>query len=105
MSIKSYNKLVRDRIPEIIEADGKRCTVETLSDEEYLRLLDRKLDEELAEYQESKSLEELADLLEVIRAVVKTRGWTMEELEQVRAEKAAERGGFKKKILLKEVQE
>lgn len=105
MSIKSYNKLVRDRIPEIIAADGKRCTVETLSDEEYPLLLDHKLDEELAEYQESKSLEELADLLEVIRAVVRARGWTMEELEQVRAEKAAERGGFKKKILLKEVQE
>ena len=102
-AVKKYNKLVRDRIPEIIAADGKRCTVETLSDEEYLLLLDHKLDEELAEYQESKSLEELADLLEVIRAVVKARGWTMEELEQVRAEKAAERGGFEKKILLKEV--
>ena len=105
MSIKTYNKLVRDFIPEIIEADGKRCTVETLSDEEYLHLLDRKLDEELAEYQESKSLEELSDLLEVIRAVVKARGWTMEELERVRAEKAAKRGKFDKKILLKEVQE
>ena len=105
MSIKTYNKLVRDRIPEIIEADGKRCKLETLSDEAYLRLLDRKLDEELAEYQESKSLEELADLLEVIRAVVKARGWTMEELERVRMEKAAERGGFEKKVLLKEVQE
>ena len=103
MSIKAYDKLVRDRIPEIIQADGKRYVVETLSDEGYLSLLDRKLDEELAEYQESKSLEELADLLEVVRAVVKTRGWTMEELEQVRAEKAAERGGFEKKILLKEV--
>ena len=102
-AVKKYNKLVRDRIPEIIAADGKRCTVETLSDEEYLLLLDHKLDEELTEYQESKSLEELADLLEVIRAVVKARGWTMEELEQVRAEKAAERGGFEKKILLKKV--
>lgn len=105
MSIKTYNKLVRDHIPKIIEADGKHCKLETLSDEAYLRLLDRKLDEELAEYQESKSLEELADLLEVIRAVVKARGWTMEELERVRMEKAAERGGFEKKILLKEVQE
>lgn len=101
--MRIYNKLVRDRIPEIIEADGKRCSVETLSDEEYLLLLERKLDEELAEYQDSKSLEELADLLEVIQAVVKARGWTMAELERVRAEKAAERGGFDEKILLKEV--
>lgn len=105
MAVKTYNKLVRDFIPEIIQADGKRCTAETLSDEEYLRLLDCKLGEELAEYQESKSLEELADLLEVIHAVVKARGWTLEELERVRADKAAKRGGFEKKILLKEVRE
>lgn len=105
MPVKTYHKLVRDRIPEIIEADGKTCVCETLSDEAYTRLLDQKLNEELAEYQESKSLEELADLLEVMQAVVRARGWTLDELEQVRADKAAERGGFTKKILLKEVRE
>ena len=105
MPVKTYHKLVRDRIPEIIEADGKTCVCETLSDEEYIRLLDQKLNEELAEYQESKSLEELADLLEVMQAVVRARGWTLDELERVRADKAAERGGFAKKILLKEVWE
>lgn len=104
MPTKTYHKLVRDRIPEIIEADGKTCVCETLFDEDYISLLDQKLNEELAEYQESKSLEELADLLEVMQAVVKARGWTLEELEQARAEKAAKRGGFDKKILLKEVQ-
>ena len=103
--MKSFYKLVRDRIPEIIEADGKTCVCEMLSDEEYIRLLDQKLNEELAEYQESKSLEELADLLEVMQAVVRARGWTLDELEQVRTDKAAERGGFTKKILLKEVWE
>ena len=102
---KQYHKLVRDRIPEIIEASGKTCFWETLSHEDYISLLDQKLNEELAEYQESKSLEELADLLEVMQAVVKARGRTLEELEQVRAEKAAKRGGFEKKILLKEVLE
>ena len=100
-----FHKLVRDRIPEIIEADGKICDWETLSDTDYLRLLEEKLSEELGEYQQSKSLEELADLLEVIQAVLKARGWTWEELEQVRAEKAAKRGGFEKKILLKAVRE
>ena len=80
MPAKSYHKLVRDRIPEIIEADGKTCICKTLSDEDYLHLLDEKLNEELAEYQESKSLEELADLLEVMWAVVKARGWTLEDL-------------------------
>ena len=105
MPVKTYHKLVRDRIPEIIEADGKTCVYETLSDEAYIRLLDQKLNEELAEYQESKSLEELADLLEVMQAVVRARGWTLDELEQVRADKAAERGGFVKKILLTAVKE
>lgn len=103
MPTKAYHKLVRDRIPEIIEADGKLCVCETLTDEDYIHLLDQKLNEELAEYQESKSLEELADLLEVVQAVVKARGWTLEELEKVRADKATKRGGFEKKILLKEV--
>ena len=68
-------------------------------------MLDAKLNEELAEYQESKSLEELAGLLEVLRAIVQARGWTWEQLELVRQEKAAKRGGFEKKILLKEVLE
>ena len=105
MHAKTYHKLVRDRIPEIIEADGKICICETLSDADYIELLDQKLNEELVEYQESKSLEELADLLEVMQAVVKARGWTLEELEQLWADKAARRGGFEKKILLKEVRE
>lgn len=105
MATKAYHKLVRDRIPEIIEADGKTCVTEILPDEQYLEMLDTKLNEELAEYQESHSLEELADLLEVLRAVVKARGWTWEELERVRQDKAAQRGGFEKKILLKEVRE
>lgn len=101
--VRKYNKLVRDRIPDIIESDGKTCATEVLDKEAYLRLLDEKLTEELAEYQESKSLEELADLMEVLQAVLKARGWTWEQLEQVRTEKAAKRGGFKKRILLKEV--
>ena len=103
MSTIQYNKLVRDRIPEIIEAGGKRCVCFTLSDEEYLSKLDEKLNEELAEYQESKSMEELADLLEVIRAVVAARGSSIEEVEGIRRDKAAKRGRFEKKILLTEV--
>lgn len=104
MKIQNYHKLVRDRIPEIIESDGKQCVCEVLSSEEYLAQLDEKLQEELHEYEESKSLEELADLLEVMYAVVKARGWSVEELEQVRKEKAEQRGGFENRILLKEVQ-
>jgi predicted house-cleaning noncanonical NTP pyrophosphatase (MazG superfamily) len=101
----SYNKLVRDRIPGIIESSGKSCKTEILSNEEYLRMLDAKLDEELAEYHKDQNIEELADILEVIRAVAIARGYTLEDLERVRAEKAAKRGGFEKRILLKEVYE
>lgn len=103
VSTIQYNKLVRDRIPEIIEASGKQCVCATLPDEEYLAKLDEKLNEELAEYQESKSMEELADLLEVIRAVAVARGSSIEEVETIRRDKAAKRGGFEKKILLSEV--
>ena len=101
----NYNKLVRDRIPEIIENKGGKCVTEVLSDEAYLRMIDKKLDEELAEYHEDQNLEELADLIEVIYAAAKARGFTLEQLESVRAEKAAKRGAFDKKILLKEVTE
>ncbi len=102
---KKFCKLVRDRIPEIIEASGRSCLWDVLETDEYVRRLDEKLNEELAEYQESKSLEELADLAEVIRAVVKARGWTLTQLEQLRADKAAERGEFEKRIFLREVKE
>ena len=98
-----YNKLVRDRIPEIIATSGKTCTTAILSPEEYLCMLDAKLDEELAEYHRYQNIEELADLLEVIYAAAKARGCSAAELEQIRAKKAAERGGFEKRILLKEV--
>ena len=98
-----YNKLVRDRIPEIIESSGKSCTTEILSAEDYLRMIDAKLDEELAEYHKDQNIEELADLLEVIRAAAIARGYTLDDLERVRAKKAAKRGGFAKRILLKTV--
>lgn len=98
-----HNKLVRDRIPEIIEASGRTCVAVTLPDDAYIRALDAKLNEELAEYQQSQSLEELADLLEVMGAVVKARGYTWDDLTRVRKEKRVVRGAFDKRIFLKEV--
>ena len=99
-----YNKLVRDKIPEIIEASSKTCETEILSDEEYLQMLDKKLDEELAEYHQEQNIEELADLLEVLYATAKARGCSIGELEQVRVKKQKTHGGFDKKIILKTVQ-
>ena len=98
-----HNKLVRDRIPEIIEASGKICVTEVLPQDAYIQALDAKLNEELAEYQQSKSLEELADLLEVMGAVVKARGYTWDDLTRVRKEKRAQRGAFDQRVFLKEV--
>lgn len=98
-----YNKLVRDKIPEIIEQDGKTCVTEVLSDEEYLRMVDEKLDEELEEYHKDQNVEELADLMEVIYAAAVARGYSVEELEKVRQAKVEKRGAFNCKILLKEV--
>ncbi len=100
-----YDKLVRDYIPDIISAAGKTCVVEVLSDEEYLRRVDQKLDEELAEYHADQSVEELADRLEVVYAAAEARGCSREELERIRADKAAKRGAFAKKLLLREVTE
>lgn len=71
---KQYDKLVRDRIPEIIESSGGICVTEILSDEDYLRMLDAKLDEEMAEYHADRNIEELADLMEVIRSCAVARG-------------------------------
>lgn len=102
--MKIYNKLVRDRIPEIIKGNGQECVTEILSDEEYIKSLDEKLREEMEEYQRDKSIDELADLLEVVCSVTKARGWSIEELEEVRKNKSEKRGGFEKRIFLKEVQ-
>lgn len=103
MGVITYNELVRDKIPEIIESDGKTCKTELLSDEEYIKMIDAKLDEELAEYHKDQNIEELADLMEVIYAAALARGYSLEDLEMVREKKVQERGGFEKRILLREV--
>ncbi len=103
MAVITYNKLVRDKIPEIIQQDGKKCIVRILDEDEYLNALDAKLDEELIEYHNDQNIEELADLLEVLYAVAEARGFTIEELERIRHEKVEKRGGFNKKIYLETV--
>lgn len=101
--MKIHNKLVRDRIPEIIRQDGRTCVVRTLGDDEYQECLDAKLQEELREYLFSGELEELADMLEVIYAILEVRGVSMERLEEIRSTKQIGRGAFKKRIFLESV--
>ena len=100
---KIYNKLVRDKIPEIITNSGKTCSYEILDNENYAQLLDQKLFEEMLEYHQDKNLEELADIVEVIYAIAKSKGRSVDEFDKIRKDKADERGGFDKKILLKSV--
>ena len=100
-----YNKLVRDRIPEIIKNVGKIAHTRVLGDDEYLTELDRKLGEEFAEYQADKNIEELADMLEVIYAIATARGVSVDELESIRRAKADKNGAFEKKVFLEEVEE
>ncbi len=98
-----HDKLVRDRIPEIIRGQGGEPVTRVLDREEYLERLDQKLREELEEYLESGELEELADLCEAMRAAVEARGWSWDELEAVRKEKAARCGAFAQRLLLERV--
>ncbi|KFM16662.1 phosphoribosyl-ATP pyrophosphohydrolase protein [Marine Group I thaumarchaeote SCGC RSA3] len=98
----NYNKAIRDKIPEIIEKDGHKCDVRTLSDDEFLLKLEEKLLEELQEYQESKSIEELADILEVIYRISELKGSSKQNLEEIRVKKAENRGKFEKNLFLVE---
>ena len=103
MNVIRYDKLVRDRIPEIISQSGKEAVFHPVDREEALDRLARKLQEEAAEYEESREIEELADVMEVIFAIAAERGVSPEELEAIRARKARERGGFARRIVLEEV--
>ena len=95
-----YNKAIRDKIPEIIQKDGNSCNVNTLPDEEFLEHLEKKLSEEVTEYQNDKNPEELADILEVIFRIAQLKGVSKEELEKIRIKKSEERGGFDKNLFL-----
>jgi len=95
-----YNKVIRDKIPEIIQKDGHSCNVKTLSDEQFLVEIEKKLSEEVTEYQNDKNPEELADILEVIYRIAKLKGISKEELEQIRIKKVEDRGGFENNLFL-----
>lgn len=96
-------KLVRDRIPEIVRANGREPVTEIADAERYEELLREKLTEEVAEFLESGEVEELADVMEVLHALAQAAGVSPAELERIRAEKAAERGGFATRIVLLDV--
>ncbi len=98
-----YEKLVRDKIPEIIKADGREAKTRILNDEEYLTELEKKLREECAEVLAERGehrIEELADVMEVVKALAEAQGSSMAAVENAREKKAKRRGGFAQKIFL-----
>ena len=95
-----YNKLVRDKIPQMIRAQGEIPRVRILEQEEYLRHLEAKLDEETREYHRDKNIEELADILEVILALAEGIGSSREELLEIYQKKHNARGGFRDRVYL-----
>lgn len=98
-----YDKLVRDKIPDIVKSKGETATTHIAGEEEYWSKLKEKLSEEVKEFAEEKNIpEELADILEVIRAICSFKKIEIEELEKIRIKKAAERGGFENRIILEE---
>jgi len=103
--MKTYNKLVRDKIPDIILKDHCLPTTRVLDDKEYLEELNKKLLEEINEYLKDDNIEEMVDILEVIRAILDYKGTTYEEIEEKRIKKLKKRGGFKDKIYLEKVME
>lgn len=103
MTETNYNKLIRDKIPEIIKDSGKTPIVERATGEYLLELLNSKLIEELDEYNVSGEIEELADLVEVICGILQHKGISLEEFDSIRQDKRHKRGAFDKGLVLKKV--
>ena len=105
MSTKKYGKLIRDRIPEIIEANGQKPVVRMLEEAEYKLALIKKLQEEVDEFTKDQVLEELADITEVVHALVDVLNESKENLEDLQQQKATKNGAFKKRLWLEAVEE
>lgn len=103
--MKEYDKLVRDRIPEIIREDGEKPVVERLSDSEVQGYVLDKIVEEARELREDASAEELVDLIEAVERFRELEDLDEEEIARLREGKASERGVFDENIVLKEVRD
>lgn len=101
-----YNKLVRDKIPqEINNKEGRKANYKILNQDEYLKELDKKLFEEAHEFVEEHSVEELGDLMEVISAIMKSKGISIDEVEKAREAKKNKKGAFYDRIFLIDVEQ
>ena len=105
MAETHYNKLVRDKIPEIIQANGATPIVHTATPTEFRSALIEKLAEECLEFQENPCKDELADVLEVVHGLCDCLGFDIADVEAHREAKQAKRGGFQQRIILEKVVE
>ncbi|MEK7180200.1 MAG: nucleoside triphosphate pyrophosphohydrolase [Patescibacteria group bacterium] len=97
-----YNKLVRDNIPDSIRKKGENVITHIADEKEYWQKLKEKLKEEVGEFEESENIEEIADILEVLDAVIDYKGFNKDEIEKIKAKKAEEKGKFRNRIILDE---
>ncbi len=103
--ITKFDKLVRDNIPEVLEKKGIKSVTRQIEGEEYMKRLIEKLREEVQEFVDDNNQEELADIFEVLGAIIEEKGFTREAIEEIRLKKLNERGGFKNKIILEQTEE
>lgn len=103
MAERVYNKLVRDNIPDFIREDGETPILRVLDDGEYLDCLKEKLREETAEFLQENTMEEFADMMEVLVAIAEAMSWPEEELRRIRRDKAERNGAFRERIFLEKV--
>ena len=101
--IQKYAKLVRDNIPQIIRDQGRVPTVRVLSECEYVCALEKKLSEEMQEYLQERTPEELCDILEVVEALAGARGFTTEQIYTLKEEKKLRNGAFEQRFFLEEI--
>jgi predicted house-cleaning noncanonical NTP pyrophosphatase (MazG superfamily) len=99
-----YNKLIRDKIPEIIKENGENPIIHIASEEEYLKKLREKLQEEVKEFLEDENEAELADILKVMDTLVEAKGYNKEKVQEIKTKREKERGGFSKRIILDRVE-
>ena len=98
-----YNKLIRNKIPEIIKSSGKNSITHIASDKEYWKSLKEKLKEEVIEFEKDSNEEEFSDILEVLEAIKEFKNFNQDNIKHIKEKKALEKGKFKEKIILDEV--
>ena len=100
MTARTYNKLVRDKVPDQFKTEGVKAHIHEADDKEFETALLEKLREELLEFKNNKSIEQLADLLDVVDELIRLEHWTPEQIAAVRQERLQEKGGFTKRYIL-----